>query len=150
MDITIRTAVLTDAEIIASFNQRMATETEDKTLDEKTILDGVRHVVGDASRGTYYVACADDQVVGQLMITLEWSDWRDGWMWWIQSVYVAPDARKHGVFRALYNHVTQLARSRDDVCGIRLYVEKDNVRAQQTYLALGMDMTHYQIMEVEF
>lgn len=150
MNLTLRTAELTDVDTIASFNQRMAIETEDKKLDDETILKGVRNVVGDSIQGTYYVACDIDRIVGQLMITLEWSDWRNGWFWWIQSVYVEPDARKHGVFRALYTHVKDLAQARDDVCGIRLYVEKDNLRAQQTYLSLGMDMTHYLIMEEEF
>ncbi|MFK8030365.1 MAG: GNAT family N-acetyltransferase [Gammaproteobacteria bacterium] len=150
MHLTIRTAERGDSSTIASFNQRMAVETEDKTLVDDVIQAGVLAVISDSSRGTYYVACDGERTVGQLMITLEWSDWRNGWFWWIQSVFVEPDARKHGVFRALYAHVKQLAAERDDVCGIRLYVEKENTRAQATYLSLGMDMTHYLLMEEEF
>lgn len=125
----------------------MAVETENRTLADHVILAGVQAVLGDASRGTYYVACDADRIVGQLMITLEWSDWRNGWYWWIQSVFVEPDARQHGVFRALYAHVKNLAGQQGDVCGIRLYVEKENTRAQSTYLSLNMDMTHYLLME---
>ncbi len=150
MNITLRTAVMSDAATITSFNQRMAIETENKTLADDTIRAGVETVLGDSARGTYYVACDQDRIVGQLMITLEWSDWRNSWYWWIQSVYVEPEARKHGIFRALYAHVKELASRQGDVCGIRLYVEKDNARAQSTYLSLGMDRTHYLMMEEIF
>ncbi len=149
MNNTIRTAKPEDAATIALFNKLMATETEDKALDTDLINPGVKAVIGDPARGTYYVACDGDRIVGQLMITLEWSDWRNSWFWWIQSVYVETDARKHGVFRSLYAHVKKLAQERDDVCGIRLYVENENRRAQSTYLSLGMDKTHYFIMEEE-
>lgn len=150
MNLVIRNATPEDAATIASFNQRMAVETENKTLADDVIRAGVDRVLGDSSHGTYYIARDEARIVGQLMITLEWSDWRNGWFWWIQSVYVVPEARKHGVFRALYAHVKELARQRGDVCGIRLYVEKENARAQSTYLSLGMDMTHYLLMEDVF
>ncbi|MEM7082641.1 MAG: GNAT family N-acetyltransferase [Pseudomonadota bacterium] len=150
MTVTVRTATVADAPLIASFNQFLALETEGKTLPEATIVQGVSTILGDATRGSYYLACDAERVVGQLMITFEWSDWRDGWFWWIQSVYVEKDARKLGVFRTLYQHVKTLARERPDVCGIRLYVEKDNTRAQSTYTALGMATTPYLIMEEEF
>lgn len=148
--IIIRSADTTDAEKIITFNQRMAEETESKTLPSETISAGVKRVLTDPNCGTYYVACDDKKIVGQLMITLEWSDWRNGWFWWIQSVYVEPDYRKQGVFRELYAHIKKLAVTKPDVCGIRLYVEKDNERAQKTYLNLGMDVTHYLLMEEEF
>ncbi len=150
MNLTLHTAKISNAATIASFNQRMAVETENKTLADDVIRAGVETVLGDSSRGTYYLASDGARIVGQLMITLEWSDWRNGWFWWIQSVYVEPDARKHGVFRALYAHVKELATRQGDVCGIRLYVEKENTRAQSTYLSLDMDMTHYLLMEDVF
>jgi ribosomal protein S18 acetylase RimI-like enzyme len=110
----------------------------------------VEAVVRDPAKGIYFVAAAGGAVIGQLMITYEWSDWRNGTFWWIQSVYVRPDVRHQGVFRALYRHVRDLARSRDGVCGIRLYVEQDNARAQKTYRALGMRETPYRILEEDF
>lgn len=150
MAITLRDATPNDLDTIASFNQRLAEETEDKTLADNLIRPGVAAVLNDPSRATYYVACDGDRVVGQLMITLEWSDWRNGWFWWIQSVYIHKDFRKQGIYRSLYKHVKSRAKAAGDVCGIRLYVEHNNDRAQQTYLNLGMENTHYQIMEEEF
>ncbi|MGC3956922.1 MAG: GNAT family N-acetyltransferase [Verrucomicrobiota bacterium] len=146
----IRKARLADAPVITEFNTRLAWETEKLKLTPKTIQRGVRAVLKDASKGTYFVAEIDGTVIGQLMITHEWSDWRNGDIWWIQSVYVAPDFRQQGVFRHLFNHITKLARSRRDVCGLRLYVEKNNRRAYRTYERLGMRHTHYEIYETAF
>jgi ribosomal protein S18 acetylase RimI-like enzyme len=145
----IRLAAPADAPIIAEFNQRLAAETEDKTLAAELIQSGVLALMADAGRGRYFLAELNGQVVGQLMITYEWSDWRNGLFWWIQSVYVTPAARRNGVFSALYRHVAALARE-SGACGIRLYVESANSRAQQTYRAMGMTNTTYQVMEAEF
>jgi ribosomal protein S18 acetylase RimI-like enzyme len=136
--------------VIAAFNAALAEESEDKTLD-RTILDsGVKRLLEDPSRGRYFLARAGERVVGQTLITYEWSDWRDGWIWWIQSVYVDPGYRRQGVFRHLYRHIEALARDDDDVVAIRLYVERENTRAQATYRSLGMMPTGYRVMECEF
>ena len=147
MQITVREAILEDAGIIAGYNSDMAAETEGITLDPDRIGPGVAAILGDAFRGRYWVAVNDSRVVGQLMVTYEWSDWRNGNIWWIQSVYVHPDWRRHGVFRALYRHVEALAATTPGVIGLRLYVETGNTRAQQTYEALGMVKPNYLVME---
>jgi GNAT superfamily N-acetyltransferase len=110
----------------------------------------LRAVLSDRSRGRYFVAEQAGERVGQLMITDEWSDWRNGRFWWIQSVYVLPAARRNGVFRTLFRHVEQLARSDADVCGIRLYVERANVRAQETYRHCGLEDGGYVVMEADY
>lgn len=145
----IRKARRTDCALIADFNSRLAWETETLRLDPQTIQRGVRAVLNEARTGTYFVAEHEGAVIGQLLITYEWSDWRNGNFWWIQSVYVAAEHRQAGVFRALFAHIQQLAQSRRDVCGLRLYVEENNDRAQHTYAKLGMTKTHYQIFETE-
>jgi GNAT superfamily N-acetyltransferase len=150
MPILIRDARPTDLAIIADFNCRMARETEGRSLDRDLIHAGVSAVLADAGKGRYCVAVVGDQVVGQLMLTFEWSDWRNGVLWWIQSVYIEPEFRRQGVFSSLYRHVESLARGDAQVRGIRLYVENGYERAQATYLALGMRRPGYQIMEVEF
>lgn len=148
--VTIRQPHLADAPVIAEFNARLAQETEHLELDPVPLRAGVEAVLLDPAKGTYWVAEADGEVVGQLMITFEWSDWRNGVFWWIQSVYVRSDWRSRGAFKALYQHVHELAKSRGDVCGLRLYVERDNRRAQDTYRRLGLRSTHYDIYEVDF
>jgi len=148
MTLTIRRADPRDAAMIAEFNRRMARETEHKALDPAVLGRGVARVFTDPARGFYLAAEADCEVVGQLMVTYEWSDWRDGWFWWVQSVYVREDHRRHGVFRALYAELTRQARSAGDVVGVRLYVEKDNARAQATYQHLGMGDAGYLVWEV--
>ena len=150
MGISIRNAAMTDAAIIASNNSLMAEETEGRTLDPDIIGPGVAALLADPGRGRYWVAEAAGQIVGQLMVTYEWSDWRNGTLWWIQSVYIAPDFRRQGVFSALYHHVESLAAAEPDVCGLRLYVEDNNHRAQRTYEALGMVKPSYVVMESMF
>ncbi len=150
MPFTIRPAALSDAETIAGFNAAMALETEDLQLDRPRLLEGVRAVLGDPSKGFYVVAEAEDGVAGQMMITFEWSDWRNGVFWWIQSVYVRPECRRQGVFQGLYRHVEAQARAAGNVCGLRLYVERHNERAQRTYRRLGMKETDYLVYEVDF
>ena len=148
--VTIRQPRAADIPLVAEFNIRLARETEHLKLDAAVVNAGVAAVLADPSKGAYWVADADGEVVGQLMITFEWSDWRNGVFWWIQSVYVRSDWRSRGVFKALYQHVEQLARSQSGVCGLRLYVERDNERAQQTYQKLGMREAPYDIYEVDF
>jgi ribosomal protein S18 acetylase RimI-like enzyme len=144
--IIIRDARPTDAASIAVFMIRMAMETENLRLDPNVVASGVRHVFEDASRGRYFVAEADGIVIACLLVTHEWSDWRDGDMWWIQSVYVHPDYRRRGVFRALHQHVRSQA-IHANVATLRLYVDKSNDRAKSTYTSLGMQLSHYEIME---
>lgn len=147
--ITIRPAQPTDAETLAAYNVAMARETESLALDPATVLAGVRAALSDPSKGRYFVADTGDRVVGQLMIFPEWSDWRNGEIWWIASVYTHPDFRGKGVFKSLYRFVRQLART-EHAIGLRLYVEKENSPAQQTYMRLGMSKTHYDVMEELF
>lgn len=150
MNVSIRLAAPGDRDTIAGFNQAMAQETEHRALDLARLRRGVEAVLGDSSKGRYWVAEVDGQVVGQLLVTYEWSDWRNGAFWWIQSVYVDPAFRRQGVFRALYEHVVRQAEQAPEVCGLRLYVEQNNRRAQQTYERLGMKPTPYRIYEVDF
>ncbi|MCC6295025.1 MAG: GNAT family N-acetyltransferase [Bryobacterales bacterium] len=146
----IRPATRDDAETIARFNVLMARETEHLELDPGRVLDGVRAVFDEPGRGWYLVAVAENQVVGQLMVTYEWSDWRNGVFWWIQSVYVAPEARGQGVYKALYADLLRRAGAGGGVCGLRLYVEKENVRAQGVYERSGMRRTAYDLYEADF
>jgi GNAT superfamily N-acetyltransferase len=148
MNLIIRPARLADADVICEFNRRLALETENKQLDPAILKSGVNAMLGDASMGRYFVAETEGQVVGQLGVTSEWSDWRNGHFWWIQSVYVTEAARRHGVFRQLYEHLLREARDQANVIGVRLYVEHDNHVAQATYKKLAMVMTAYHVMEV--
>jgi ribosomal protein S18 acetylase RimI-like enzyme len=150
MNLFIRPATLSDADVIAEFNRRLALETEGKALDPAILTKGVKAMLADVNKGRYFVAEMDKHVIGQLGITLEWSDWRNGNLWWIQSVYVASEARRFGVFRKLYQHVVESARTEGHVVGIRLYVEHDNRVAQETYRKMGMVMTGYHVMEEMF
>jgi GNAT superfamily N-acetyltransferase len=150
MNISARLAAPSDVSIIAEFNAAMAKETEGIELNRERLRKGVEALFADPSKGLYCIAESNGKIAGQLMITYEWSDWRNADFWWIQSVYVRPEYRKHGVFHALYRFIETTARTRGDVCGVRLYVDQSNERAQQTYKALGMKCSHYQMMEVEF
>jgi ribosomal protein S18 acetylase RimI-like enzyme len=143
----IRLAEKTDAAALVDFNQAMALETEGKTLDAQILQSGVRQVFQDEKKGFYVVAEEAGRIIGGLMITFEWSDWRDGWFWWIQSVYILPEYRGRGIYRRLYDFVKEAAREREDVCGFRLYVEKENTGAQKVYEKLGMEESHYLMYE---
>ena len=143
----VRAATVDDLETIADFNARLAEETEDVSLDRETVVQGVRALLSDRTRGSYYVACAEGRIIGQIMHTREWSDWRNGDIWWIQSVYVHPDHRRVGVFSSLYGHLKTLAESDPDVVGLRLYVERENQAAQATYAGLGMTPAPYLVMQ---
>ena len=146
-DLTIRRATVDDAETLARFNEAMAAETEDKTLDPDTVRAGVRAVFDKPEQAFYLVAERDGSIIGSLMITTEWSDWRNANFWWIQSVYVRPAARRAGVYTALHREVRRRARDADGVCGLRLYVERDNAAAQAAYKELGMDAPPYRMYE---
>ena len=143
----IRRARPGDAPAIAAFNAAMALETEGKRLFPDVVGTGVRSLLRNPKAGFYVVAENGERVVGALMITKEWSDWRNGAFWWIQSVYVRPEFRRQGVYRRLYRHVQGLAKKDRRVCGFRLYVERENRRAQATYRALGMAKTRYLVFE---
>jgi GNAT superfamily N-acetyltransferase len=137
-------------DFIIQANRAMALETEGRELDPAILGPGVANALADAGRGRYFVAERRGEPVGTLMLTSEWSDWRNGEFWWIQSVYVAPAARARGVFRALYGHVLEAARQAPDVCGLRLYVDHHNAAARQTYLKVGMKDAGYTVFEVDF
>lgn len=144
-DISVRAAIADDVQLIADWNRAMALETEAKILDPATIEAGVQAAFKNPTYGFYLVADVDSQPAGCLMVTREWSDWRNGEFLWVQSVYVAPEYRRMGVYRALYQHLKTSAAP--NVCGFRLYVEHNNESAQSTYRELGMDATHYQLFE---
>jgi ribosomal protein S18 acetylase RimI-like enzyme len=143
----IRRATLRDAPALIAFNRAMALETERKLLLPKVIGAGVRGLLRRPDSGFYTVAELGREVVAALMVTKEWSDWRNGDFWWIQSVYVRPEYRRRGVYRRLYRYLRALAARERAVCGFRLYVEKGNRRAQATYRASGMKRTHYLVYE---
>lgn len=143
----IRLARPADAPAIAAFNAAMALETEGKRLLPEVIGAGVRSLLRRPKAGFYLLAERASEIAGVLMITTEWSDWRNGAFWWIQSVYVRPPFRRQGVYRRLYRHVKGLAAKNRRVCGFRLYVERENRRAQTTYRALGMEKTRYLVFE---
>ncbi|MFT5839128.1 MAG: ribosomal protein S18 acetylase RimI-like enzyme [Flavobacteriales bacterium] len=140
-------AIPSDLESLVNFNQLMAWETEHKKLDENTLKKGVAALISDDNKGFYLVAEQNAQVVGSLMVTTEWSDWRNAVFWWIQSVYITPDYRRKGIYAQLYSQVKTLAEQQQNVCGFRLYVEKDNIVAQKTYLSLDMVESNYLMFE---
>jgi ribosomal protein S18 acetylase RimI-like enzyme len=145
--IRLRLATRDDAQSLIQFNAAMALETEKKELLPEVIGAGVHSLLGNPASGFYVVADGDGRVVGSLLITKEWSDWRNGDFWWIQSVYVRPEWRRKGVYKRLYRHVQELAANDPRVCGFRLYVERENGRAQATYRKLGMKETRYLVFE---
>ena len=148
--IHVRDAVASDLEFLAHGNEAMALETEHKTLDALTVRRGVAAALENVTHGRYFIAVDESgQAVGQLMVTYEWSDWRNGQFWWIQSVYVVPAARRRGVFRVMYRHLETLARATPGTCGLRLYVESNNAAARETYARCGMHDAGYRVMEIE-
>lgn len=148
MPLIIRRAERDDLDVLVRFAQTMARETEDKSLDAGTVRAGVRAVLGPQRDAFYLMAETEDgETAGALMVTSEWSDWRAGVFWWIQSVYVHPAFRRQGIYRKLYAHVRQQAADATDVCGLRLYVEKENAAARAAYDALGMTETSYRMYE---
>ncbi|HUG17634.1 MAG TPA: GNAT family N-acetyltransferase [Planctomycetaceae bacterium] len=147
-ELTLREATFADVDLITDFNCRLAEESEGKLLDRQTVCEGVKGLLCDSSRGRYFLAVRNGQVVGQLMHTREWSDWRNGDIWWLQSVYVHSDFRGQGVFRALFQHIERMARETSGVVGLRLYVEHENHTAQAVYKKLGMSEGGYRVMEL--
>lgn len=146
MQVHYRGAQRDDVVTIVAFQIDMAHETEEVTLDRDVCTRGVQGVFDDPSRGRYFVAEADGRVVASLLITYEWSDWRNGTVWWIQSVYVRPELRGQGIYAGLYRHVKSIADA-EQVRGIRLYVDRRNTRAQEVYRRLGMNGEHYLVYE---
>lgn len=144
---TIRRATIEDALSLSEFNQKMAFETEAITLIPEVIDAGVKAMISNPQMGFYLVAEENKAIQASLMVTTEWSDWRNGLFWWIQSVYVKPDFRRKGLYRQLYQRVKSLAETETGVCGFRLYVEHDNKVAQNTYHSLGMQETDYKLFE---
>jgi len=147
--IKIRKAQIEDLETIVKFNYNLAKQTENKELDLEILTKGVQAILSDSAKGQYYVYVIDDKVVGQIMHTSEWSDWRNGTFLWVQSVYVDEEHRRKGIFKELYNYVKQICDNDEDIAGIRLYVEKDNLNAKATYKSLGMDECNYHMYEYE-
>lgn len=145
----IRRATIDDVNIIAEYNYNLAFETEDKKLNMEILEEGVRNLIKDENKGIYHVCEIDGKIIGQIMYTFEWSDWRNGTFLWVQSVYVNKNYRGKGVFKSLYNHIKSMCDSDDNICGIRLYVERENYVAQKTYSSLGMKECNYHIYEYE-
>jgi ribosomal protein S18 acetylase RimI-like enzyme len=145
----IRIATSSDAAALVAFNQAMALETEGKDLSATTLTNGVSSVFADETKGFYVVAELNKKIIGGLMVTYEWSDWRDKWFWWIQSVYILPEGRGQKLYSRMYEFTKQRADEAGNVCGFRLYVETENVHAQRVYEALGMKSSHYLMYEEE-
>src|SRR5262245_51398240 len=139
-------ATSADLDQVIEFNRLLAVESEGKALDLAKLRPGVAAALADEHKGLYFLAEANGQALGQMGVTYEWSDWRNGWFWWIQSVYVRPEFRRRGVFRAIFQHIVEAAR-RAGVIGMRLYVERDNTVAHETYQKMGYEWTTYQVME---
>lgn len=147
MNIEIRKGLLTDRDMIAGFQVEMAWETEHFKLDLPTVLKGVEAVLKNNNLGTYYVATVENEVVGSLLTTYEWSDWRNGTVLWIQSVYIDSRYRKQGIYGRLYSHIKSLVASDKTLKGIRLYVDESNAAAREVYSRLAMDGEHYRVFE---
>ena len=145
--VTYRSARQGDVDSIVAFQLAMAKETEDIELHPPTVISGVRTVFESPELGRYFVAEQDGQLVASLLITHEWSDWRNRTVWWIQSVFVIPDRRKQGIYAGLYLYIKSLCENDSSLAGIRLYVDRRNDSAQQVYLRLGMNGDHYQLFE---
>ncbi len=146
-EIKVRQAMAAEAGRIADFNRAMAIETEGVALNENTVTAGVVGVLGQPGRGFYLVAEVDGVVAGCLLITYEWSDWRNKMFWWIHSVYVKPELRGRGIYSALNEKAKELAAKAGNVCGFRLYVHRSNTRTQEVFRILGMEETEYLLFE---
>ena len=144
---SIRLANRSEIDALVEFNQAMALETEGKRLSSAALRRGVSAVFDDPAKGFYVVAAGDEQIVGALMVTYEWSDWRDAWFWWIQSVYIRPEARGQHMYSRMYEFVRTMAQQAGNVCGFRLYVETENAHAQRVYETVGMSRSHYLMFE---
>jgi GNAT superfamily N-acetyltransferase len=145
--VEVRKAIPGDISVIVDFQKRMALETENLQLDNSIVENGVRAVFEDPNKGFYIVAHQDNRVVASLMLTPEWSDWRNRYFLWIQSLFVVPAFRNNGVFKKMYSYVKELVKTSDDFYGIRLYVEVGNTLAQEVYSKVGMNPDHYKMFE---
>ena len=145
--IQVRSALPSDCEAIVEFTLQLAAETEDKTLDRERLSRGVAALLNEPAKGRYFVAEIDGTLVGQIMHTREWSDWRNGMLWWLQSVYVAPECRGRGVFRRLFEYVSAQAQADEGVVGLRLYIDQRNSRARQVYRRCGLEPAGYDVLE---
>lgn len=143
----IRQAKITDAENIIAFQLAMAKETEQLELNHEILRKGVQAVFNDSAKGIYYVAENNNEILGSLLTTFEWSDWRNGNIIWIQSVYIKPEHRGKKIFSQMYNYIIELANSDENIKGVRLYVDNTNVNAQKVYESLGMNGEHYKLYE---
>ena len=148
--VEIRRAEKKDIPFLVHGNRAMAKETENKVLEESVLSRGVEAVFENEWRGFYCVAEENGRPIGQLMITFEWSDWRNGVFWWIQSVYVEVKYRRKGIYKRLYAFIFDQARKDPSVCGLRLYVDKNNRRAKKVYERCGMNEAHYAMFEMDF
>jgi len=145
--VRIRTANVDDAEVISGFQLAMALETEQLSLDKGKVTSGVHAVFIDPKKGKYFVAEADKTVIASLLLTREWSDWRNQWVWWIQSVYILPEYRGKKIFSRMYRFIKNLVKTDSDAAGLRLYVDLSNKNAREVYKAIGMNGEHYQLFE---
>ena len=149
-ELIISRASAADINHIVAFQLSMAYETESKELDSQEVEEGVRVLLSQPDKGQYFLAEYESRAVGSLLITYEWSDWRNANFWWIQSVYVEPTSRRQGVYSTMHDHIMRLAKSDPAVCGVRLYVDRDNKAAQSTYNRLGVTKSRYDMYEVAF
>ncbi len=141
--IKIREATTKDISLIVSFQLKMAMESEEMLLDKAILENGVNAVFEDQNKGRYYVAGFENQIVGSMLNTYEWSDWRNGIIIWFQSVYVMPEYRKNGIFKNMYQHIKNIVEKNDQYKGMRLYVDVGNLKAQKVYADMGMVGDHY-------
>ena len=146
--VSIRKLTSNDIDVIAGFQQRLALETENFNLDLTTVKKGMQAMLDDPSKGTYFIAEVEGEIAGCHSITYEWSDWRNGMVWWLQSVYVVEKHRKHGVFKAMFDNLKNLIANDSSLAGLRLYVDKTNERAMNVYAAMGMNGEHYSVFEM--
>jgi ribosomal protein S18 acetylase RimI-like enzyme len=145
--IAIRKATISDIPVLIDFQQKLAVESEGVVLDANVLRKGMESMLTDNSKGFYNVATDSTEIVGCHMVTYEWSDWRNGWVYWLQSVYVKETHRNKGVFRIMYENLIQSIKNNSEIIGLRLYVDKSNVRAQKVYTAMGMNGEHYTVFE---
>lgn len=145
--ITIQKAVIENLEVLIDFQQRLALESESIRLNAETLRKGIMAMFADPAKGIYYIVKEEGQAIGCHMITYEWSDWRNGMVWWLQSVYVTETHRKKGIFKMMYDNLINIIKKDPQLIGLRLYVDKSNERALQVYKAMGMDGSHYTVYE---
>jgi RimJ/RimL family protein N-acetyltransferase len=146
--ILIRKSEPADIAVIAEFQQQLALETENYHLDISIVKNGIKAMFDDRSLGMYFIAERNGEIVGCHSITYEWSDWRNGMVWWIQSVYVVKSQRKHGIFKAMFDNLKEFVQKDPGIVGLRLYVDKTNLRAQEVYQKMGMNGEHYSVFEM--